>query len=194
MTNIRRGQVWYHTPSYETTGHIYKGRRPVVIVSNDQLNANSSVVLAVPCTSKPKRNYPTHVMFSMNGESATAMTEQAGPVNVADLTNHVYTLERYIVDLIDVAVQYSYGILPVPKNYPYEEALQDNTQKSYSAADRPNETEPIYNKWTVEKMEQFIEDYNGMGRQDLLDKYKLANTTATNYYGKFVAQVGQVCK
>ena len=60
----QRGEVWYYKPSYKGSdkGHIQSGARPVVIVSNNLCNDNSSVLLAVPCTTKPKKNLPTHTL------------------------------------------------------------------------------------------------------------------------------------
>lgn len=113
-TNIKRGQVWYHVPTVTSSGHIQKGPRPVIIVSNNQCNENSPVLLAVPCTTQIKKNFPTHVMFIMNKQVNIAQTDQAGPVNVEELTNIKYILEDYVMERIDEALKIAFGLVPIP--------------------------------------------------------------------------------
>lgn len=108
--DIKRGQVWYHKPSIDASGHIQRGARPVIIVSNDRLNQSSSVVLAVPCTLQAKRNFPTHAMFIMNNQVSIALTEHVGPVNVDELTTHECTLENFVMDQVDHALLVSFGL------------------------------------------------------------------------------------
>lgn len=111
---IRRGQIWWYKPKYTPTGHIQKGDRPVIIVSNQTANEVSPVVLGVPCTAQLKRNFPTHVTFIMNGHVSTAMADQVIPVDVNDLDNCVYNLEEYIMDRVDLALKYAFGFEPIP--------------------------------------------------------------------------------
>lgn len=62
---MKRGEV-YDARLDPTEGHEQAGTRPVIIVSRDAINANVSVVLAVPCTTyRPKRRlYPSHVLIT----------------------------------------------------------------------------------------------------------------------------------
>lgn len=182
--NIKRGQVWYHVPAVTPTGHIQKGPRPVIIVSNNRCNDNSPVLLAVPCTTQIKKNFPTHVMFIMNKQVSIALTEQAGPVNVDELTNLKYILEDYIMDQVDDALKISFGLAPVPSNIP---GIQFNP--NYSIPREPVKKEPIghqvdkfykkypdykpeepkkRNEWTNDKVRQFVEDCSSLS---LLNQY-----------------------
>lgn len=115
---IRRGQVWYYNPPREgeaaDRGHIQKGPRPVIIVSNDLCNKYSSVVLAVSCTSQPKKNLPTHVLFTIDGEFNTALVEQPTPIQTRYLSNLKYVLDDYLMEQVDEALMIAYGLKPVP--------------------------------------------------------------------------------
>lgn len=118
----KRGEVWYHRPSYTTGGRIQQGPRPVIIVSNDKCNEYSPVLLAVPCTTKPKKNLPTHVLFTIDGEFNTALVEQSGPILLADLENKKYGLDTYLMDQVDQAIKVAYGLTNTP---PMPDVLED---------------------------------------------------------------------
>ena len=199
--NIKRGQVWYHVPAVTPTGHIQKGPRPVIIVSNNQCNDNSSVLLAVPCTTQIKKNFPTHVMFIMNKQVSIALTEQAGPVNVDELTNLKYILEDYIMAQVDDALKISFGLAPIPSSIPGRQ-LNPN----YSIPREPVKKEPISyqvdkfykkyldytpkepkkrNEWTNDKVRQFVEDCSSLSTESVCAEYKLSKATMNNYLRKF---------
>ena len=199
--NIKRGQVWYHVPAVTPTGHIQKGPRPVIIVSNNQCNDNSSVLLAVPCTTQIKKNFPTHVMFIMNKQVSIALTEQAGPINVDELTNMKYVLEDYIMDQVDSALKISFGLAPVPSNIPGRQ-LNPN----YSIPREPVKKEPVghqvdkfykrylaykpkelkkRNEWTNDRVRQFVEDCSSLSTESVCAEYKLSKATMNNYLRKF---------
>lgn len=78
---MRRGEV-YDVCLDPTEGSEQAGIRPVIIVSRDAINAASSVVLAVPCTTyRPgKRIYPSQVLISAPDggldRDSVAMAEQ----------------------------------------------------------------------------------------------------------------------
>jgi mRNA interferase MazF len=60
---MKRGDV-YDAPLEPTEGSEQGGTRPVIIVSRDVINANSPVVLAVPCTTyRNKRVFQTQVLI-----------------------------------------------------------------------------------------------------------------------------------
>ncbi|AKG20561.1 type II toxin-antitoxin system PemK/MazF family toxin [Calothrix sp. 336/3] len=61
---MRRGEVW-DVSLDPTEGSEQAGIRPVIIVSRDAINASSSFVLAVPCTTyrMGKRIYPSQVLI-----------------------------------------------------------------------------------------------------------------------------------
>jgi len=182
--NIKRGQVWYYVPTVDPAGHIQKGPRPVVIVSNNQCNKNSPVVLAVPCTTQIKKNFPTHVMFIMNRQVNIALTEQAGPVNVDELTNLEYILEDYIMDQIDNALKIAFGLAPVPSNRRFNPNYQgEKFYKKYP--DYKPEEPKKRNKWTNDKIKQFIEDCFSLSTEAVCAKYNISKATMRNYLRKF---------
>lgn len=62
---VRRGDV-FNARLNPTEGSEQAGTRPVVIVSRDAINKNSSVVVVVPLTkaANVKRSYPNHVTLA----------------------------------------------------------------------------------------------------------------------------------
>ena len=67
---VHRMELWWAAlPT--VPGHVQRGTRPVVIVSNDLGNASSPVVSAVPCTTqRHKPALPTHVYLRGYGLSS----------------------------------------------------------------------------------------------------------------------------
>lgn len=119
----KRGEVWYYKPTYESNerGHIQTGERPVIIVSNNLCNDNSSVILSIPCTTRPKKNLPTHVLFTIDNEFNIALAEQAGPILAKDLVNRKYILDDYLMEQVDAALNVAYGLVPVYSRWEKED-------------------------------------------------------------------------
>jgi mRNA interferase MazF len=78
---MKRGEV-YDARLEPIEGSEQEGTRPVIIVSRDVISVNSSVVLAVPCTTyRPnKRIYPTQVLIKASDggldKDSIAMADQ----------------------------------------------------------------------------------------------------------------------
>lgn len=204
--NVHRGQVWFYKPGFTPTGHIQKGPRPVIIVSNERLNQTSSVVLAVPCTTQIRRNFPTHVLFVMNGVINAALGEQVIPVNVDELTTLEYVLEDYIMDKVDETIQIALGyksissnkmtdsIIPTdtPSNFethPSETLVSDDSQiqKFYSRYPQLKpQDKKVTNRWSPYKIKNFIADYESSDDlESVAEKYNLTMSTLNTYYRKF---------
>lgn len=87
---MRRGEV-YDARLDPIEGSEQAGIRPVIIVSRDAINANSSLVVAVPCTTyrPPKRIYPSQVLiFASDGglnRDTVALGEQIRAVSKSRL-------------------------------------------------------------------------------------------------------------
>lgn len=89
--NIKRGQVyWAHLDDAE--GYEQKGPRPVVIVSNNQQNEMSSLLVVVPLSRSIKKIYPFQVATYFQGEYGKAKCEQ-----VRAITSD--RLEKYLGEL-----------------------------------------------------------------------------------------------
>lgn len=206
--NIKRGQVWYYVPTVAPSGHIQKGPRPVVIVSNDRINETSSVVLAVPCTTQIKRNFPTHTLFILNRTVSIALTEQLMPINVDELTDLRATLDGYIMDQIDDAIKITLGYKPVPMTNSVNnsaEAEIENVNNSVESANNSSlhtsQINKFYSrypdlaparacqhchKWTPEAIKQLLKDFTSVNDKKVLEKkYGLSYDTLRRYYYKY---------
>lgn len=189
---IRRGQVWWIKPEGKRPGHIQNGIRPVIVVSNDMCNVHSAVVHVCPCTTSIKRPYPTQVPFILNGNVSIALIDQIIPVNVYELDNMVYTLEDYVMDRIDQAIRWQYGLDPLPKGHVEREP--NTTASNSSQVDRfnkkwfpekPSGKGKKQNRWTQKAISDYIVDYQKLPIKVLCEKYKLSKSTAKRYYWEF---------
>lgn len=87
---VRRGQVWMANIPYSTKedSKIQRGRRPVVIVSNELNNKYSPVLTVVTLTSRVKKKMPTHVNIGTESglkEESIALCEQIMTIDLDDL-------------------------------------------------------------------------------------------------------------
>ena len=79
---MRRGEIYY-IARRDTVGSELMKARPGVIVSNDSLNTSSPVVEVVYCTTKPKKDQPTHVEIETTGAPCVVLCEQIDSVSTA---------------------------------------------------------------------------------------------------------------
>lgn len=100
---IKRGDIFFADLGQRENIHdaIQRGKRPVVIVSNNMANKYSPAITIVPLTTKNKHNLPTHVSFGLpnNGEMIhnTALCEQVQTINVSQLYYRIDVLEDDIL-------------------------------------------------------------------------------------------------
>lgn len=83
---MRRGEV-YDADLRSTSGSEQSGIRPVVIVGRDAINAASSVLLGVPCTTyrAGRRSYPHQVvLYAPDGGLTADSVALCGQVRALD--------------------------------------------------------------------------------------------------------------
>ena len=89
---MKRFEIWLADLPKLDNSHIQCGSRPVVIVSNDAANANSTVITVVLLTSqRHKLAMPTHVCLRNQGleRDSIALCEQVMPVDKRRLTRRI---------------------------------------------------------------------------------------------------------
>ena len=109
--DIRRGQVWWWNCPAHNRKHIQQGKRPVVIVSNDTCNKNSSVVTVVPLTTSVKYPYPQQVPLVLSHGVSIAIADQITSIPVDELENLVFTLHDFQMDQVDRAIAVQLGLM-----------------------------------------------------------------------------------
>lgn len=94
-----------------TKGSEQAGSRPVVIISRDAINHNSSVVVCVPCTNiqNCSKIYPSQVLFkkgvAMLEKDSVAMCEQVRAITVSRLAKFIGRLDRVSMDALECAMR-----------------------------------------------------------------------------------------
>jgi len=90
-----------------TRGSEQAGTRPVIIVSRDAINQNSSVVICIPCTDAAncRRIYPSQALFRKGTAGlpldSVAMCEQVRAIAIARLKTRIGKLDRRSQGIID---------------------------------------------------------------------------------------------
>lgn len=87
--NVNRGDIFFAVLSGE--GSVQRGRRPVVVISNEKNNTHSNILNVVPCTTKIKK-LPVHANLSMEcglKQKSQALCEQVYTITKDSLENFV---------------------------------------------------------------------------------------------------------
>lgn len=94
------------------SGSIQHGLRPCLIVQNNIGNTYSPVIIIVPCTSKRKKDLPTHVNFvcDHNGKENIALCEQIITVSKTDVIEKLCSVSNNIMNQIDKKLKISLGV------------------------------------------------------------------------------------
>lgn len=107
----RRGDIWYCDLGDRGVGTVQRGKRPVVVISNDMCNRFSNHIIVACLSGHTKAlHLPTHVVINSMGElSPTTMLpgEQIHTVSKSQLCNKVG--KCYNMDMVDCAVLSSLG-------------------------------------------------------------------------------------
>lgn len=69
---MQKYEIWYADLPSTGGSHVQRGRRPVIIVSNDTANRYSPVVTVVPLTTRSKPPVPTNVCITGQGLDKTS--------------------------------------------------------------------------------------------------------------------------
>ena len=117
MDTFNRFEIWYaELPTLEDSS-VIRGRRPVILISNNAANTYSSVVTVIPITSRIcKQQLPTHVFLSGFGlaKSSIALCEQVMAVDKARLIKKIgYVTDRFTQLQIAHALKIQMGLEPL---------------------------------------------------------------------------------
>lgn len=88
---MKRGEV-YWVNLYPTAGSEVKKRRPVVILSPDEMNRSLPVVIAAPIT-RSKKPWPTRADITLSGKAGQVMLEQIRTVDKSRLMKRITEVE-----------------------------------------------------------------------------------------------------
>ncbi len=105
---MKRGEI-YNARLDPTEGSEQSGSRPVIIVSRDAINANSPVVLVVPCTTdRSQRIYPSQIRLRAGEgglrQDSIAMGEQVRAIDKRRLVEYWGNLSSPALRLLDQAL------------------------------------------------------------------------------------------
>ena len=116
MYTYNRYEIWFAELSTLEDSHVMRGKRPVVLVSNDAANEHSPVVTVVPLTSRLYTHpLPTHVLLTGCGLSASslALCEQVMSVDKNQLIKKIgYVSDRYVRMQLMNALRIQLGMEP----------------------------------------------------------------------------------
>ena len=123
MPDFSRGEVYYVYPSYAEVGSEQWSGRPAVVVSADVINRHSQCVEVVYLTTRPKSDYPTHVLINATGRPSTAICEQITSVDKSRLNDCYGRCTPKEMSQLDEALRVSLGL---PRLEEMTEAEEEN--------------------------------------------------------------------
>ena len=117
MADIKRGNIFYEDLGTEYHGSMQGGIRPTVVISNNKANRYSTVLTAVPLSSKisKKQNLPVHVLVSARKsrglvQDSLALCEQVTALDSKQIIEYIGTVDTETLLKITEAVQVQVGV------------------------------------------------------------------------------------
>ena len=108
----KRGEIYFTESTYYACGSEQTNNRPFVVVSNNKNNMFSSVITAVPFTSKQKKQLPTHVDYIDEDSpvSGTILCEQIQTVSKSRLGSYAGEVDWKTMKQIEEALKVQLGL------------------------------------------------------------------------------------
>lgn len=111
-----RGQVWFlrEDENRVPIGSVIRKSRPWLIVSCDENNQNSPVLICVPITTRVDERYPSHVYFKSPERDQTILCEQVTTKSVQEFSDthssYMFTLSEEIMSRVSIALMGQLGL------------------------------------------------------------------------------------
>lgn len=106
---------WYEPPKSLVKTSVQQGRRPWLVISNDEGNISAPTCNIVPTTTEDKTHIPTHVTCWFNGQKNTILCEQCITVDQNVLKDFICVLTDETMSKVEEALSIQYSIRPVVK-------------------------------------------------------------------------------
>lgn len=121
---FKRGDIWVVEIPF-IGGSIQYGERPIILCSNDIANLHSTVLHAIPLTTKKKPYLPTHTVVNSNSglyRNSTALAEQVMPISKDMFIEHIGYCDEAVMKRVDVCLGIHLGLIKLEKRNNYVSA------------------------------------------------------------------------
>ena len=105
-----RGEIWYCNLEGYPNSSVQKGKRPVLIISNNTGNDFGETVIIAPITTKLKP-LPTHLGVDLGDRPSEILFEQITTVPKNRLYSYVKTIDSSLMSLVEKKIMVSLGII-----------------------------------------------------------------------------------
>lgn len=111
---FKRGEIWFvNLEDLNYNEHVQSKNRPALIIQNDVGNSFSQTLIIAPLTSQPKKEYPFHYHFQLNGKNNIVMFEQILTISKSRMISKIGELTETQMYEAEAALMYSLGIKPL---------------------------------------------------------------------------------
>lgn len=111
ISNLMRGDLIYVDFGIQT-GSLQSGKRPAIIVSNNNCNKFSPTIHVVPLTTRNKKRLPTHVEIKHSNlkDVSLALVEQTTVINKTQILDLIGYIDEMTMSYIDKAIKIQQGL------------------------------------------------------------------------------------
>jgi mRNA-degrading endonuclease toxin of MazEF toxin-antitoxin module len=94
--NIKRGDIFWANIGMLPDSNIIHGRRPVIVISNNNANIFSPIITVLPLTCRDKKPLSTHVLITGFGlrYPSTVLTEQVLTIDKSILQQKISSIAK----------------------------------------------------------------------------------------------------
>ena len=105
----RRGEI-YWADLDPTIGTEIQKTRPALIVSNDDANEFSNLVMIAPITSKIKRVFPFEVKIPLKGKNSKILLNQCRAIDKFRLSGKIGEVDIRTMEAVENAIRIVFGL------------------------------------------------------------------------------------
>lgn len=128
----KRGEIYWidRNPNKPTIGAVERPQRPGIIVSNDDLNADSRTVMVVFLTASPaaRSDTPTRCTINSSKKPSVAICEQVTTIDQTQLGYYIGAVTEVELITIENCIRKALGILR-PRDQAYNDELDEANAK-----------------------------------------------------------------
>lgn len=184
-----RGTVWWIRDSYcqESWPGVQSGQRPVVILSANE-RGTSTVVEVCTLTTTDKRHVCPAINIPVNIEGRVSYIQcnQHKTLPLSAFSDYYATLTAETMTAVEIGLLTAQGMTHYIDNdakitYELYLHLDSETENEHSEDDCKTESATVHttssevrksNKWTTDRIKQFLKDHETMSTDALMVKYK----------------------
>lgn len=176
-----RGSIWWIKDTYckESWPGIQSGKRPVIIISNNERGASTVVeVCTLTCTNKSKCCPSINIPINIEGRVSYIQCNQHKTLSLSCFDSYYATVTAEAMQEIEFGLLRAQGMAHYIPNLLHRiepDYKLDETSEHSEGSSADSSPKRRRNKWTSELISEFLSDKQVLSDSELMAKYNFSS-------------------